>query len=296
MLHRFLPTNSLASCCHCFGRTRLFSSGSAVDRVMLSEDVAGGCAGTNAFCLVRPPGHHAGYVGATAKCGQNGFCFLNNVVLGATHARLSWGLKRFAVVDIDVHFGNGTAELLHNDSNAFFASVHMRHEDFFPSDDCIGPDVFSPTEVGVGLKPAHFRNRTEEVQAVQADASSPPVASGVSGVEGSSCASKLPPYIGPKGFRTALMDHVFPRLRAFAPELIFISAGFDGLATDPLGGDLGLSPADYYWVTEQLVQIADECCGGRLVSVLEGGYDIEHAPSGGLVNAVEQHVQALINS
>ena len=79
------------------------------------DRVALGSGNTNAFCLIRPPGHHAGYVGATAKCGQNGFCFLNHVVLAATHARLAWGVRRFAVVDLDAHFGNGTAELLADD-------------------------------------------------------------------------------------------------------------------------------------------------------------------------------------
>ena len=234
-------------------------------------------------------------MGATAKCGQNGFCFLNNVVLGAMHARLAWGLKRFAVVDIDVHFGNGTAELLHGDPDAFFASVHMRHDNFFPSDDCIGPDVLSPTEVCVGLKPAHFRGKSDEGLS-DALPTGDLCTSAESGNNSSGNSSKAPAYIGPKGFRAALTDHVFPRLRAFAPDLIFISAGFDGLATDPLGGDLGLSCADFYWVTEKMVQIADECCGGRLVSVMEGGYDIAHAPSGGLVQAVEHHVQALMNS
>ena len=103
-------------------------------------------------------------------------------------------------------------------------------------------------------------------------------------------------FVGPGGFRSALTDHVFPRLRAFAPELIFISAGFDGLATDPLGGALGLTHADYDWATRHLVHIATDVCGGRLISVLEGGYDLDHAPDGGLVQAVHSHVRTLVET
>ena len=243
----------------------------AVDRVMLSKS------NTNAFCLIRPPGHHAGYVGATAKCGQNGFCFLNNVVLGITHARLAWGVQRVAVIDIDVHYGNGTAELLRSDDQAFFASVHLKHEDFFPSDACIGPDIMSPLEVSIGLKPAGYRNTNNAAGAAT---------------------ETVPVYCGPKGFRDALEQHVLPACRRFNPDMVFISAGFDGLATDPLGSDLGLSPEDYFWITRQVVHLSAECCSGRVISVMEGGYDTVSARgrSCGLATAVQRHVEALMES
>ena len=223
--------------------------------------------GTNAFCLVRPPGHHAGYVGATAECGQHGFCFFNNVVLGAMHARLHWGLKRFAVIDIDVHYGNGTAELLEHDEDAFFASLHLKHNDFFPSDACIGDDVDTTNRVSIGLRPTQKKSKLS--------------------------APSLGPT-GAAGFRQVLSTRILPRCKRFQPDLIFISAGFDGLASDPVGGDLGLSVEDYRWATEQIAKLATECCEGRLVSVLEGGYDIHGGSMSGLVQAVSAHVGVLM--
>ena len=253
----------------------------AVDRIVLSKSNA------NAFCLVRPPGHHAGYVGARAKCGQNGFCFLNNVVLGITHARLAWGLQRVAVIDIDVHYGNGTAELLRSDDQAFFASVHLKHDDFFPSDACIGPDIISPLEVSIGLKPLGYRKNTDNVAGLD----------GADPTKTLKAATKsVPVYCGSKGFRAALDQHVLPACRKFDPDIIFISAGFDGLATDPLGSDLGLSPEDYFWITRKIVQLSSECCSGRVISVMEGGYDTvsTRGRSCGLATAVERHVEALM--
>jgi acetoin utilization deacetylase AcuC-like enzyme len=217
---------------------------------------------------VRPPGHHAGYVGATAECGQHGFCFFNNVVLGATHARLQWGMKRFAVIDIDVHYGNGTAELLEHDEEAFFASLHLKHNDFFPSDACIGDDVDTKNRVSIGLQP-NQKGKTSR--------------------GGSDTAAT-----GAAAFRHVLSTRILPRCKEFQPDLIFISAGFDGLATDPVGGELGLSVEDYRWATEQIVQVAEECCEGRLVSVLEGGYDIDKGSMSGLVQAVDAHVGVLM--
>ena len=188
-----------------------------------------------------------------------------------------WGMRRVAVIDIDCHYGNGTEELVRHDEDAFFASVHMKHNDFFPSDECIGKDVMTDRIVSIGLKPGKMRFSAPAKADADAGASK----------------SDAPYFAGSSGFRRALGQHVFPACRAFQPDLIFISAGFDGLATDPVGGDLGLSRDDYNWATMQIVEMANDVCAGRLVSVLEGGYDT-NSPHGGLVGAVEGHVRMLM--
>ena len=226
----------------------------------------------NAFCCVRPPGHHAGRYGNTAGCGQNGFCLLNNVAIGAMYARIKYGLRRIAVIDIDAHFGNGTAEILENDPHTFYSSVHLQYElpgRFFPSSPCctVGTDISTPNLVLVNVYPPS--NKT---------------------VLNISSKTKVPRGRG--GFRRALSDHVYPALRAFEPDLIFVSAGFDGSHTDPIGGHLGLRPEDFHHITRDIKVLADELCDGRLVSVLEGGYDLD-PKTDGLASCAEAHVLAL---
>jgi acetoin utilization deacetylase AcuC-like enzyme len=178
----------------------------------------------NAFCAVRPPGHHAEPRRAM------GFCLFNNVAIGAQRARQAHGLARVAVVDFDVHHGNGTQALFEEDGSLFYASTHQ-----------------SPLYPGTGM--------TDEI--------------GVGNIVN----LPLPPMSGSRAFRLAMTRHILPALDAFRPELVLISAGFDAHAQDPLA-QLMLDDEDYVWITERLIEIADRHAGGRLVSTLEGGYDL----------------------
>ena len=204
----------------------------AVDAVMGGE-------AANAFCAVRPPGHHA------ESRRSMGFCLFNNVAVGALHAREALGADRVAVVDFDVHHGNGTQAIFESDPALFFASTHE-----FP----LYPGTGRAEETGCG---------------------------NVVNVP-------LSPGSGSPEFRAGMEGGVFPALRAFSPDLILVSAGFDAHESDPLA-TLRLVEDDFAWVTERLCGIADEVCGGRLVATLEGGYDLE-----ALAGSVAAHVGALM--
>ena len=180
----------------------------------------------NAFCAVRPPGHHAESNRAM------GFCLINNVAVGALHARAAHGYKRVAVVDFDVHHGNGTQEIFWNDPDAFYASMHQ-----FPN----YPGTGRRSERG-----AH--NNVVNVP--------------------------VNPGSGGDVFRGGMTEDVLPALMAFKPDFIFISAGFDAHKDDPLA-DLKLTENDFAWATHELAKAAKTLCGGRLVSVLEGGYNLD---------------------
>lgn len=190
----------------------------AVDLVMSGE-------ARNAFAAVRPPGHHAERETAM------GFCFFGNVVVGALHALDHHGLSRVAIVDFDVHHGNGTQDLVEDDPRILFCSTHQ-----------------SPLYPGTGM--AH------EV--------------GVDNVLN----VPLPDGTGSKAFRDVMTRVVLPRVAAFSPELLIISAGFDAHKADPLAGMM-LETDDFAWVTEKLCDLADTHCAGRVVSSLEGGYDLD---------------------
>jgi acetoin utilization deacetylase AcuC-like enzyme len=196
---------------------------SAVDAVAQGE-------AENAFCVVRPPGHHA------APDRTSGFCLFNNVAIGARHAQMVHGYKRIAIIDFDVHHGNGTQAVFEKDPDVFFGSTHQAF---------IFPGTGKEDEHGVG----NVVNVT--------------LARGCNGGT----------------FRDAFSTKVLPRLRAFGAEFIFISAGFDAHIGDPIG-DLRLVDADFGWVTRQIAAVADKSCGGRLVSVLEGGYNPAAVASG----------------
>ena len=205
---------------------------SALDAVMAGE-VA------NAFVGVRPPGHHA------ERETPMGFCLFGTVAIAAKRALDHHGLSRVAVVDFDVHHGNGTQDLLWDEPRALFVSSHQ-----FP----LWPGTGRASETGVAGNVLNL-----------------PLAPGTAG----------------PAFRTAWEDRVFPRLNAFAPELILISAGFDAHRDDPLA-DLNLTEGDFDWITHRLCDIADTHAGGRVVSVLEGGYDLD-----ALAASVAAHVRVL---
>jgi acetoin utilization deacetylase AcuC-like enzyme len=192
------------------------------------------------FVAMRPPGHHAEHDRAM------GFCFFGNAAIAAHHARARWGITRVAVVDFDVHHGNGTQDIFERDRNLFYASSHQ-----YP---CY-PGSGAASEQGV----AH--------NVVNA-----PLAPGSTG----------------EVFRAAWEAQILPALAAFAPELLIISAGFDAHAADPLA-QLRLREADYYWVTQKLLEVADKSCPKRVVSLLEGGYDLA-----ALAASVAAHMRALM--
>ncbi len=194
----------------------------------------------NAFCAVRPPGHHAESARAM------GFCLFNNVAVGAAHARAAHGIRRVAVVDFDVHHGNGTQDIFWSDDALFYASTHQ-----------------SPLYPGTG------------------SADQTGVAHNILNVP-------LQPHDGSPEFRHAMTATVLPAVEAFGPELLMISAGFDAHARDPLA-NLELTDDDFAWATAKLAALAARVCGGRVVSSLEGGYDLN-----ALATSCAAHVKALM--
>ncbi|MES0825656.1 histone deacetylase family protein [Ruegeria sp. SCP11] len=207
----------------------------AVDMVLVGE-------APNAFCAIRPPGHHAETDTAM------GFCLFGNAALAAKHALDHHGLKRVAVVDFDVHHGNGTQDLLWDERRALVITSQQMP---------LWPGSGRPDETGA----------FETILNI-------PLAPGTGGAE----------------MRRAYETQAFPRLRAFKPELIIISAGFDAHQDDPLA-NLNWSTGDFAWVTAELCKIADELCEGRIVSTLEGGYDLN-----ALAEATRAHVEELMKA
>jgi acetoin utilization deacetylase AcuC-like enzyme len=193
----------------------------------------------SAFCNVRPPGHHAEHHRAM------GFCFFNNIAIGAKHALEAHGVERVAILDFDVHHGNGTADIVRADRRVLFCSS-FQHP-FYP-----------------------YSTDT-------------PVA-------GHLIYSRLPAGTDSAHFRAAIIKDWLPALETFKPAMIFISAGFDAHRDDPLGG-LRLDENDYHWVTEQIVDVAKRHANGRIVSSLEGGYNLQ-----ALGRSAVAHVRALMNA
>lgn len=202
----------------------------AVDLVMSGQ-------AQSAFCNIRPPGHHAEHEKAM------GFCFFNNVAVGAMHALTKHQLSRIAIIDFDVHHGNGTQSIFQKDKRVLFCSS-FQHP-FFPGYD-------------EELNNNHILN--------------------------------LPLSVGTPGddFRGYVEEAWFEKLNAFKPEMIFFSAGFDGHLLDPLG-ELRLTEADYVWLTMHIAAIAKQHAKGRMISVLEGGYQLDT-----LAQCVPAHVNAMV--
>jgi acetoin utilization deacetylase AcuC-like enzyme len=190
----------------------------AVDAVMAGEDEM-------AFCAVRPPGHHA------EPIAPMGFCIFNNVAVGALHALDAHGLARVAVVDFDVHHGNGTQTVAEREPRLMFASTHQSP---------LYPGTGAANETGIGHNVVN---------------------------------APLPPGAGSATWRQAMQTRVLPALDAFAPQLLFVSAGFDAHKADPLA-QMELETEDFAWAGRELRALALQHCKGKLVSTLEGGYDL----------------------
>ena len=209
----------------------------AVDAVMAGEV-------DNAFCAVRPPGHHAEADRAT------GFCFFGNVALAAERLMRRHGLSRVAVVDFDVHHGNGTQHLFEDRGDVLFCSIHQHPTTLYP---------------GTGFSYERGRGAGE----------------------GLTVNVPLDPGAGDAEFRHALVYQIMPALHAFAPAFVLLSAGFDAARDDPLA-QLDVTPEAFRWATGFLKKQAEKHCGGKLVSVLEGGYNLRS-----LSECVSLHVAAL---
>ena len=200
---------------------------------------------TNAFCAVRPPGHHA------RPAQGMGFCLFNNIAIAARHAQKVHGAQKAAIIDWDVHHGNGTQDIFYEDGSVLFVSTHQ-----------------SP------LYP--FTGHAEET--------------GSGKGKGSTLNFPFPARTGMSRIGSAFTDHILPALDRFKPDVIFISAGFDSRIDDPLG-QFRLTDEDFVMLTRHLIEAAKAHCDGRLISVLEGGYNLH-----GLASAVTAHVGALISS
>jgi acetoin utilization deacetylase AcuC-like enzyme len=212
----------------------------AVGGAVHAVDEVIGKRAANAFCCMRPPGHH------TETARPMGFCIFNQAAIAARHAQDRHGIGRAAIVDFDVHHGNGSQEIFWSDASVMYCSTHEM-----------------PLYPGTGA----VSERGEHDNIVNA-----PLRAGDAG----------------EAFRAAFESRILPRLSAFGAELIIISAGFDAHRRDPLA-NLQLVEADFAWATQKLMEVADKTAQGRVVSVLEGGYDLE-----GLSQSAAAHVTALM--
>lgn len=224
----FISSGSLDACATALGGGLL-----ALEAVALGEV-------RNAFCAVRPPGHHA------EIHRPMGFCLINTIAVVAREAQRKYGAERVAIVDFDVHHGNGTQDIFKADRSVLYASTHQMP---------LYPGTGAPNETGVG----NIFN------------------------------AALPAGSDGEAMREAYTNKILPAIDAFAPDFLLISAGFDADYRDPLAG-LNWTSADFGWITGRLVEAADRHCEGRVVSMLEGGYD-----RAGLATGVASHVGMLLD-
>jgi len=207
----------------------------AVDEVLTKK-------AANAFVAARPPGHHA----ETAR--PMGFCLFDNAAIAARYSQQRYGVASAAIVDFDVHHGNGSQEIFWSDKTVMYCSTHQMP--LFPGTGAVGETGEHNTIVNAPLRPGD----------------------------------------GGAAFRAAFETRILPRLGDFRPELVIISAGFDAHMRDPLA-NINLAEADFIWATQKIMDLADGCAGGRVISLLEGGYDLQ-----ALGNSVAAHVATLMHA
>jgi acetoin utilization deacetylase AcuC-like enzyme len=213
----------------------------AIGAALYAVDAVAAGEAHNAFCAIRPPGHHA----ETARA--MGFCLFDTAAIAARHAQRKHGMEKVAIIDWDVHHGNGTQEIFWSDPSVLYASTHQMP--LFPGTGAI-------SETGAG----NIFN------------------------------APLAPGDGPAEFREAFRERILPAVRAFAPDLIIISAGFDAHHRDPLA-EINLDAEDFDWGTTELMEIAGASAGGRVVALLEGGYDLK-----GLAESAAAHIRRLMTA
>jgi len=206
----------------------------AVDEVLTKK-------AANAFVAARPPGHHA----ETAR--PMGFCLFDNAAIAARYSQQTYGVATAAIIDFDVHHGNGSQEIFWSDKTVMYCSTHQMP--LFPGTGAVGETGEHNTIVNAPLRPGD----------------------------------------GGAAFRAAFETRILPRLEEFRPELVIISAGFDAHMRDPLA-NINLAEADFIWATQKIMGLADSCAGGRVISLLEGGYDLQ-----ALGNSVAAHVATLMH-
>jgi acetoin utilization deacetylase AcuC-like enzyme len=207
----------------------------AVDEVLTKK-------AANAFVAARPPGHHA----ETAR--PMGFCLFDNAAIAARYSQQRYGVASAAIIDFDVHHGNGSQEIFWSDKTVMYCSTHQMP--LFPGTGAVGETGEHNTIVNAPLRPGD----------------------------------------GGAAFRAAFETRILPRLGEFKPELVIISAGFDAHMRDPLA-NINLAEADFVWATQKIMDLADGCAGGRVISLLEGGYDLQ-----ALGNSVAAHVATLMHA
>ena len=207
----------------------------AVDEVLTKK-------AANAFVAARPPGHHA----ETAR--PMGFCLFDNAAIAARYSQQRYGVASAAIIDFDVHHGNGSQEIFWSDKTVMYCSTHQMP--LFPGTGAVGETGEHNTIVNAPLRPGD----------------------------------------GSAAFRAAFETRILPRLEEFKPELVIISAGFDAHMRDPLA-NINLAEADFIWATQKIMDLADGCAGGRVISLLEGGYDLQ-----ALGNSVAAHVATLMHA
>ena len=209
----------------------------AAGAVVAAVDLVIGGDMESAFCGVRPPGHHA------ERTQSMGFCMFDNIAVGAAHALEVYGLKKVAIVDFDVHHGNGTEDIFRDENRVLFCST-FQHP-FYPFTPLLED---APNRISV---PLDATAKSDE-------------------------------------FRAAVTEHWLPALEAFQPEMVFVSAGFDAHRDDDMS-HVSLTDGDFRWVSERIVEIANQFASGRIVSVLEGGYELKS-----LARCVESHIRVLM--
>ncbi len=201
----------------------------------------------NAFCAVRPPGHHAEPGKAM------GFCYFNNIAIAAKYLQMEWNCTRVGIVDVDVHHGNGTQKIFERDASVFYYSIHQHPSFAYPG---TGREFEQGSDEGLGFT----KN------------------------------SPMLPGQGDRDYKRRLKKDLFPAFKAFQPEVILVSTGFDAHIEDDMS-DIRLSTGSFSWIMKKIVEMADSYANGRLISILEGGYSLRRLPE-----LAKNHIEILLNN